>query len=1110
MNRTRGAYWIAIGLTVPCCAGAPIWRPGPVGTDLVDFVHNTDSHRTIVWAEHAGFDIAVDNAGVYDNWTGVDKAPAVRIPTAAAVLDVRDSNFVLTTRLELTPGYGTRFHAGLAVFFDVDDVLVFGPHGSTDLVMRRPSHGTVTQPYASNTVWLKLKRDANIYTAWYSADGVDWNEAGSIAVVATDVPLSVGTMLKTWTVPHAEAVRFRHFEVAHVTNEPAVYSFNTIYGLTDASAMRFVYGLSGLEILFRLYIHNVPGGGNPFDNKLYVIHGANTIDSDGDGDVDAYEATRVFGRTVLAISGLYGSGAYTQRNALLVAPIFPLGSHPYPDRASFGYQTLRGEEDHILLDFHEDYVREMFPSSAPGTDDSFSLLGHSGGGQFSSRFLMLHGNKLRRAAISSPATTALPTNEFVWPRGTTIYSNYLDNNPRMSVDLAAAHDTPVAMIVGENDNLIGRGSETSHYPVWVVTYSRHDECRKFTRMMYQNSGQASDIACSIVPESGHEYEPNKQVACLKYLFGDAAERAELENWRYALTINFQDGERMVIPADVDKDRLYFSKFTRFDRPPLTSAVRYEFRHGTNLCDVSNHQGDYQYTTTYSLTHNASTLEVDVEGETYSTPTIVYGKLRLYGTDGLLMLEESPVVTPHFIDQEIRGRQLFMYTCTGRDAAGPVAGPSPQWIVQLGYGGGVDLLDFETGQPVIEPNMTTWRYDNERHLLYFTDGAVIPTYHDIRFGEWRWGTDEFGRSFLAALRTRDDNAPPRIELQTNRSYNPRYFEEWEVASLDFDGDGRTDVADNCPVVANPGQLDYDQDGAGNECDPAPLRAPANVRADDGDHVGFLHVVWDAVPAATHYRVYRTDPDDPGNTTPVTDWQIAGFASDSPPVPGKDYLYHVTAAIDASGTWEGHPSAQDVGWAALAPPQNVQATDRTRTNDVLITWNAVAGATHYRAFWSSDDDPDGASPVSGWTTAGFAYDITAPPGHTYYYFVVAAVDAAGNHASAFSSGDEGTRALDCNQNAVPDWEDIATGAFDDCNQTDVPDVCETIAESDFNADGRVNLADFKAFVDSTTGPGTPFVHPDEECSVVYLAAFDADGDSDLDLHDFAVFARHYDGP
>jgi hypothetical protein len=46
----------------------------------------------------------------------------------------------------------------LCVAFSPNDLLVFGPHGSTDLRLRRP-HGTdVWWNHESQTVFLKLKR----------------------------------------------------------------------------------------------------------------------------------------------------------------------------------------------------------------------------------------------------------------------------------------------------------------------------------------------------------------------------------------------------------------------------------------------------------------------------------------------------------------------------------------------------------------------------------------------------------------------------------------------------------------------------------------------------------------------------------------------------------------------------------------------------------------------------------------------------------------------------------------------------------------------------------------------------------------------------------------
>ena len=45
------------------------------------------------------------------------------------------------------------------------------------------------------------------------------------------------------------------------------------------------------------------------------------------------------------------------------------------------------------------------------------------------------------------------------------------------------------------------------------------------------------------------------------------------------------------------------------------------------------------------------------------------------------------------------------------------------------------------------------------------------------------------------------------------------------SCDSDGDGVLENVDNCPAVANPDQVDWDRDGAGNACDPSPGTDPS---------------------------------------------------------------------------------------------------------------------------------------------------------------------------------------------------------------------------------------------------------------------------------------------
>jgi Tol biopolymer transport system component len=51
-------------------------------------------------------------------------------------------------------------------------------------------------------------------------------------------------------------------------------------------------------------------------------------------------------------------------------------------------------------------------------------------------------------------------------------------------------------------------------------------------------------------------------------------------------------------------------------------------------------------------------------------------------------------------------------------------------------------------------------------------------------------------------------------------------DWQrvVLPTDSDSDGIADASDNCPEVANPGQLDSDGDGIGDACDPTPFPGP----------------------------------------------------------------------------------------------------------------------------------------------------------------------------------------------------------------------------------------------------------------------------------------------
>lgn len=132
--------------------------------------------------------------------------------------------------------------------------------------------------------------------------------------------------------------------------------------------------------------------------------------------------------------------------------------------------------------------------------------------------------------------------------------------------------------------------------------------------------------------------------------------------------------------------------------------------------------------------------------------------------------------------------------------------------------------------------------------------------------------------------------------------------------------------------------------------------------------------------------------------------------------------------------------DSGVRPAAAPTGVSATDGLHTDKVVVTWNSVPGATHYAVYRHLFNDPGGAALARNWSPETAFEDATPPPGTHFFYWVKAATDAIGQAESDFSQSDEGWRGLDCNNNEVPDDQDIASGTSQDFNGNGIPDECE----------------------------------------------------------------------
>jgi hypothetical protein len=75
-------------------------------------------------------------------------------------------------------------------------------------------------------------------------------------------------------------------------------------------------------------------------------------------------------------------------------------------------------------------------------------------------------------------------------------------------------------------------------------------------------------------------------------------------------------------------------------------------------------------------------------------------------------------------------------------------------------------------------------------------------------------------------------------------------------------------------------------------------------------------------------------------------------------------------------------------------------------------------------------------------------------------------------------------DCNENGIPDADEIADGACEDCNLNGVPDECES--QEDCNGDGVLDICDFAGGVDDCDGNAIPDIC-DPDCNANGLADF-----------------------
>ncbi len=108
----------------------------------------------------------------------------------------------------------------------------------------------------------------------------------------------------------------------------------------------------------------------------------------------------------------------------------------------------------------------------------------------------------------------------------------------------------------------------------------------------------------------------------------------------------------------------------------------------------------------------------------------------------------------------------------------------------------------------------------------------------------------------------------------------------------------------------------------------------------------------------------------------------------------------------------PVTGQTGGNTLSAPTGVTATENVYNNKVGVYWDAIRGATNYRVFRNTTNDPATATDV-GITAANSFFDFGVPPSQTFFYWVRA---ENGTSASVFSVSEQGVRANTSQQGPV----------------------------------------------------------------------------------------------
>ena len=149
-----------------------------------------------------------------------------------------------------------------------------------------------------------------------------------------------------------------------------------------------------------------------------------------------------------------------RRGSILVAPAFDQRNFGGRSGPGGGYRGLFGRE--IGADEFVNEIVARYEARFPSFDGTFYLYGHSAGGQFVSRYAVLHSGRLSAAVISAAGSYAFPNPQAAWADGMEplqrtmawdgdVESKEVDIRPDPNGWLEAAQ-LPITVLVGDGDD----------------------------------------------------------------------------------------------------------------------------------------------------------------------------------------------------------------------------------------------------------------------------------------------------------------------------------------------------------------------------------------------------------------------------------------------------------------------------------------------------------------------------------------------------------------------------------------------------------------------------------------------------------------------------------